>query len=34
MRAWYLTETNGLDSYSFGELETPEPGSGEARVKL
>lgn len=34
MRAWYLTETNGLDSYTFGELQTPEPGSGEVRVKL
>lgn len=34
MRAWYLTETNGIDSYTLGELETPQPGPGEVRVKL
>ena len=34
MRAWYLNETNGPDSYSFGEVPTPEAGPGEVRVAL
>jgi NADPH:quinone reductase-like Zn-dependent oxidoreductase len=34
MRAWYLNDTNGLSSYTLGELDTPEPGPGEVRVAL
>lgn len=34
MRAWYLDETNGPDSYTFGEVPTPEAGPGEVRVAL
>ncbi len=34
MRAWYLNETNGPESYTFGEIPTPEPGPGEVRVEL
>lgn len=34
MRAWYLNETNGPESYTLGELPTPEPGPGEVRVEL
>lgn len=34
MRAWILNETNGPSSYTLAEVETPEPGEGEVRVKL
>ena len=34
MRAWILNETNGPDSFTLTEIETPNPGSGEVRVKL
>jgi len=34
MRAWYLNDTNGPDSYILGELETPEPGPEGVRVRL
>ncbi len=34
MHAWILNETKGLDSYTLGRVETPEPGPDEVRVKL
>lgn len=34
MQAWQLTETNGIDAYALGEVDEPEPGPGEVRIKL
>lgn len=34
MRAWLLHDTNGPSSYTLGEVADPEPGPGEARVRL
>jgi NADPH:quinone reductase-like Zn-dependent oxidoreductase len=34
MRAWLLHDTEGPHSYRLGEVPTPEPGPGEARVAL
>lgn len=34
MRAWTLNDTNGPTSYHLAEVDTPEPGAGEVRVKL
>lgn len=34
MRAWHLHDTNGPSSYRFEETPTPEPGSGQVRVRL
>lgn len=34
MRAWLLHETNGPESFQLGEIDTPEPGRGEVRVRL
>jgi len=34
MRAWLLHDTNGPESFSFEDIETPEPGPGEVRVRL
>jgi zinc-binding alcohol dehydrogenase/oxidoreductase len=34
MRAWQLADTNGIGSYTLNEVEEPEPGPGEVRVKI
>jgi NADPH:quinone reductase-like Zn-dependent oxidoreductase len=34
MRAWLLTDTTGIDAFSLGEIETPEPGPGQVRIDL
>jgi NADPH:quinone reductase-like Zn-dependent oxidoreductase len=34
MRAWQLHDTEGPESYRLDEVDTPEPGPGEARVKM
>jgi NADPH:quinone reductase-like Zn-dependent oxidoreductase len=34
MKAWQLTDTRGTDSYRLEQVEEPEPGPGEVRVKL
>ena len=34
MRAWILNETKGPSSYELGEVNTPEPATGEVRVRL
>lgn len=34
MKAWLLTETSGIDAFSLAEVETPDPGPGEVRVRL
>lgn len=34
MRAWLLHDTSGLGSFSLEDVATPEPGSGEVRVRL
>lgn len=34
MRAWLLDDTNGPSSYRLGEAPTPEPGQGQARVRV
>jgi NADPH:quinone reductase-like Zn-dependent oxidoreductase len=34
MRAWQLADTNGIGSYSLNDVEEPEPGPGEVRVKI
>ena len=33
MYAWILNETNGPNSYTLGQVNTPEPGPDEVRVK-
>lgn len=34
MRAWQLSETEGIDSYRLSEVEVPEPGPGQVRIRL
>lgn len=34
MRAWLLTETTGIDAFQLEEIDTPEPGPGEVRIRL
>lgn len=34
MNAWQLTDTKGIGSYELNEVEEPEPGPGEVRVKI
>lgn len=34
MRAWLLDDTTGIDALRLGEVPSPEPGPGEARVRL
>jgi NADPH:quinone reductase-like Zn-dependent oxidoreductase len=34
MKAWQLKDTNGIDSYVLNDVEEPEPGPGEVRIKL
>lgn len=34
MKAWLLTDTTGIDGFAIEEVDTPEPGPGEVRVKL
>ncbi|MEA1903418.1 MAG: zinc-binding dehydrogenase [Actinomycetota bacterium] len=34
MKAWQITDTNGIDSYVLNDVPTPEPGPGEVRVKI
>lgn len=34
MRAWILNDVEGPSSYTLAEVDTPEPGPGEVRVKL
>ena len=34
MKAWQLTDTQGIGSYQLNEVEEPEPGPGEIRVSI
>jgi NADPH:quinone reductase-like Zn-dependent oxidoreductase len=34
MRAWQLEDTKGIGSYSLNEVDEPEPGPGQVRVKI
>lgn len=34
MKAWHLIDTNGPESLELAEIDTPEPGPGEVRIKL
>jgi NADPH:quinone reductase-like Zn-dependent oxidoreductase len=34
MRAWQLADTNGIGSYSLNDVDEPEPGAGEVRLKI
>ena len=34
MKAWQLTDTKGIESYQLGEVDEPDPGPGEVRVKI
>ena len=34
MKAWQLTDTQGIGSYALNEVDEPEPGPGEIRVKV
>ncbi len=34
MKAWLLTDTTGIDAFVLDDIETPEPGAGEVRVRL
>jgi NADPH:quinone reductase-like Zn-dependent oxidoreductase len=34
MKAWQLHDTKGIESYVLGEVEEPEPGPGEVRIKI
>ena len=34
MHAWILNDTRGPSSYTLAEVDTPEPGPGEVRVRL
>lgn len=34
MKAWQLTDTAGIDSYTLNDIEEPEPGVGEVRIKI
>ena len=34
MKAWQVTDTKGIDSYVLNDVDEPEPGPGEVRVKI
>jgi NADPH:quinone reductase-like Zn-dependent oxidoreductase len=34
MQAWQLTDTKGIESFVLNDVEEPEPGPGEVRVKI
>ena len=34
MKAWLLTDTTGIDAYRLEEIDTPEPGPGQVRIRL
>ncbi|TDI38546.1 MAG: NAD(P)-dependent alcohol dehydrogenase, partial [Acidobacteria bacterium] len=34
MKAWQLSDTKGIDSYALNDVEEPEPGAGEVRIKI
>jgi NADPH:quinone reductase-like Zn-dependent oxidoreductase len=34
MKAWQLTDTKGIGSFALNEIEEPEPGPGEVRIKI
>ena len=34
MKAWQLSDTKGIDSYVLNDVEEPEPGAGEVRIKI
>jgi NADPH:quinone reductase-like Zn-dependent oxidoreductase len=34
MKAWQLSDTEGIDSYALNDVEEPEPGAGEVRIKI
>lgn len=34
MKAWHLTDSKGPESLELAEIDTPEPGSGEVRIKI
>ncbi|MGH3667123.1 MAG: hypothetical protein ACRDU7_02465, partial [Acidimicrobiia bacterium] len=34
MKAWQLTDTQGIGSYQLNEVEDPEPGPDEIRVSI
>lgn len=34
MKAWQLTDTNGIESYQLNEVDEPQPGPGEVRVEI
>lgn len=34
MKAWLLNDTSGLDGFELAEIDTPDPGPGEVRIKL
>ncbi|MGH8873021.1 MAG: alcohol dehydrogenase catalytic domain-containing protein [Acidimicrobiia bacterium] len=34
MKAWQLTDIKGIGSYALNEVDEPEPGPGEVRVKI
>jgi NADPH:quinone reductase-like Zn-dependent oxidoreductase len=34
MKAWQLSDTQGIGSYALNEVDEPEPGPGEVRVKI
>ena len=34
MKAWLLRDTGGIDSFVLDEVDTPDPGPGEVRVRL
>ena len=34
MKAWQLSDTKGIGSYQLNEVEEPEPGPDEVRIKV
>ncbi len=34
MKAWQLTDTQGIDSYALNDIPEPDPGPGELRIKI
>jgi zinc-binding alcohol dehydrogenase/oxidoreductase len=34
MKAWLLKDTTGIDAFELEEIDTPEPGPGEVRIRL
>jgi NADPH:quinone reductase-like Zn-dependent oxidoreductase len=34
VKAWQLTDTKGIDSFALGDVDEPEPGPGELRVRI